>query len=179
MLVFERRWRIGWKQQLQSKGVNMSETNGNSTDNQGGDKAEELAKGIRVFVYGTLKEGHYNHILLSEGKGTRFLGRCYIEGSYRMVDMGSFPGVLQVTPDALDPCRIYGEVYRVDEETLYALDMLEGHPSFYRREKVETPWKKAWMYFLPSNYERTKTVVDTGVWRPSPEESEFVWGKTG
>jgi len=31
----------------------------------------------------------------------------------------------------------YGELYEVDNEVLEALDRLEGHPRFYRRERTE------------------------------------------
>lgn len=50
--------------------------------------------------------------------------------------------------------RIHGEVYEVDEETLWDLDALEGHPFWYRREKVPVVLEdgrevEAWIYFYP------------------------------
>ena len=49
---------------------------------------------------------------------------------------------------------IAGEVYRVNDETLTDLDILEGHPRTYRRELVEIVLEDgteitAWMYFYP------------------------------
>lgn len=113
----------------------------------GGTKPGEAAtKGIRVFVYGTLKKGEANHAVL---RGSDFLGVCTIGPGYAMVDLGWYPGVVR---DLGSEHEVSGEVYRVDEPTLHSLDAIEGHPTFYKRVKVSTPWKSAWVYTLPSGY---------------------------
>lgn len=105
--------------------------------------------GIRVFVYGTLKEGYCNHDALKDG-GAQLLGKCRIEGEFALLDLGFYPAVV---PDSgAGDRQVYGEVYLVDEDTLHTLDCIEGHPSYYTRFKVETPWKKAWVYMLPEDY---------------------------
>lgn len=54
-------------------------------------KDSSPAKGkIRVFVYGTLKEGHSNHGLLYSA-GAEFVGYDSITGPFRMTDMVGFP----------------------------------------------------------------------------------------
>lgn len=140
--------------------------------------SEQLSQkeGIRVFVYGSLKQGHCNHPALESAK---FLGRCFLEGTYTMVDLGWYPAV--VDHGARDTnSRIFGEVYLVDEDTLYTLDCIEGHPSFYKRQKVETPFKKAWCYFLPQGYlERDLELVGDGLWQPNDAEQEWARGITG
>ena len=114
----------------------------------------------RVFVYGTLKRGEANHHLLD---GATFLGDCKVVGAYTMVDLGWYPGVVRRN-DRVDS-EISGEVYEVDEPTLYSLDCLEGHPDFYERRKISTDYKNAWMYSLPSEYlERERDIVETGEW---------------
>lgn len=63
--------------------------------------------------------------------------------------------------------NIVGEVYRVDDEMLSNLDILENHPQWYvrRQERVQikfyanseqegTETILAWIYFLP-NFKRT------------------------
>lgn len=126
---------------------------------------------IRVFVYGTLKNGHGNHRLLASSK---FLGRSYIEGRYKMLSMGGFPGL--VAAATLPECRISGEVYQVSEEVFQALDYLEGHPRFYERMKVPTQYKNAWAYFLPAAY-LDRNYVDAGTcWQPSQAEAEWLAG---
>lgn len=113
---------------------------------EGGVENAAKANGIRVFVYGTLKKGQPNHYLLQDAD---FLGECVLSGGYRMVNLGWYPGVVRQTKDGQD---VQGEVYRVDQPTFHSLDALEGHPTFYSRVKVPTPWKNAWIYTLPEAY---------------------------
>lgn len=92
----------------------------------------------RVFVYGTLKRGHGNHLLLC---ASRFLGKCHTPPAYSLHDLGFFPGLVR---DGHMP--IPGEVFEVDHDTLAALDVLEGYPRFYDRELIDTPYGAAWVY---------------------------------
>ena len=103
----------------------------------------------KVFVYGTLKRGHGNHVLL---RGSDFLGPSFSKS----------PGTT----------RVIGELYNVDELTLNHLDMLEGHPTWYKREQINVDYisnegemesTKAWLYFneeIPTG----ATIVETGTY---------------
>lgn len=133
---------------------------------------EQKAEGIRVFVYGTLKKDHCNNVVLEDAE---FLGRCYIEGPYRFVNLGWYPAILD-SPDKSEQ-KVFGEVYRVNEDTLLTLDCIEGHPHYYKRRKVATPWKNAWTYFLPVEYnERDLETIEDGLWESTDEEREFARG---
>jgi gamma-glutamylcyclotransferase (GGCT)/AIG2-like uncharacterized protein YtfP len=128
-------------------------------------------------VYGTLKRLHPNHHLL-ESKDitdTEFLGRCAITGPFRMLSFRWFPGVQNLS-DLTVKTTLFGEVYRVGESTLQALDILEGNGHFFTRTKVETPWKKAWAYFVPSDPSLLKTheVISPLVWQPTEAEKLFM-----
>jgi len=130
--------------------------------------------GPKVFVYGTLKRGHGNHRLLRGGKQ---LGRCYVEGPWRMKNLGYFPGVVQAK-DAAGPAKMFGEVYLIDTDTLAGLDLLEGYPNFYTRTKVATPWGNAWMYYLnpDSHYYESDSALpelELGCWNPTAEERDW------
>jgi gamma-glutamylcyclotransferase (GGCT)/AIG2-like uncharacterized protein YtfP len=81
-----------------------------------------------VAVYGTLKKGESNHYLL---KDSTFVAEGITNEEYDMVSMGSFPSIISGGK------IIKVEIYEVDEATLKRLDQLEGHPHFYRRDKVE------------------------------------------
>src|SRR5690606_26884300 len=100
---------------------------------------QSTSRGIRVAVYGTLKRGHGNHYLLAN-PNVAFLGRTILTGPYHMVSLGGFPAVVR-SPDVKLQNRILCEVYRIDEETLEALDILESNGQFYTRDQVVTPWK--------------------------------------
>lgn len=103
-----------------------------------------------VFVYGTLKSGHGNHRLL---EGSEFVGYGKTAGHYHMLN-GGFPRVVK---GCLQEPRghVTGELYEVDMATLARLDALEGHPTFYTRERV---WvyddsgnrRRAWTYLWPT-----------------------------
>ena len=134
---------------------------------------EEHSKGIRVFVYGTLKSGHGNWECYLEGNDdAQLLGRCYIKGNYGLCDLGFFPCAVK-TDDGVER-HIVGEVYRVGSETLDALDCLEGHPNWYKREHVDTPWKKAWCYFMPE-HNNASQLIEEGIWQPT--DAELLWYK--
>lgn len=92
----------------------------------------------KIFVYGTLKEGHYNHSLLEE-IGAEKVGDTVTEPAYTLVDLGSFPMVYRHGKAA-----IKGEVYKVTD--LAPVDHLEGYPNLYDRIQINTKYGKAWMY---------------------------------
>lgn len=132
------------------------------------------AAGIRVFVYGSLKQGRGNHSALA---GADLLGRCVLRGPYRMLDLHYYPGLV-MTSNTKEESLILGEVYRISKGQLDTLDMIEGHPDYYCRHKVQTPWKGAWAYFLPQSYLAVKPSVEythgAQVWLPTDEEAEWV-----
>lgn len=154
-----------------------------------GDAAETAAElttderpgsfGIRVFVYGTLKMGHSNHKIIGRHMPNEavFLGRCSIRGPYTLVNLGYYPGVIQNKGELTVKNEVWGEVYRINEEILTHLDILEGNGHFYTRDKVDTPFKKAWCYFVPPTYmpkNRTGGILPDGVWQPSADELSFI-----
>lgn len=99
-----------------------------------------------VFVYGTLKDGKGNAVLL---RGADFVGRGMTIKPYTMFDTGGFPVVFQEQPNA----NVQGEVYDVSDEILARLDRLEGHPDFFERREIEVDigdtgvYHTCWMYF--------------------------------
>lgn len=127
----------------------------------------------RVFVYGTLKRGHGNHEwYLADNPDAEYLGRCLIEGRYKMYSNGAFP---MLTDGHDTSSEILGEVYDVGEETLLAMDLLEGHPDWYCRKKVTTPWKNAWVYTMPYSTEfHESTLVPSGCFNMSASEAQFI-----
>lgn len=109
----------------------------------------------KVFVYGSLKRGYGNHALLTDED---FLKEARTKAEYTLVSLGSFPGVLDRGDTA-----IAGEVYDVSQETLRRLDILEGHPTFYRRTEIEVEGESVSIYLL-QGADRTNKVVEGGVW---------------
>jgi gamma-glutamylcyclotransferase (GGCT)/AIG2-like uncharacterized protein YtfP len=90
-----------------------------------------------VFVYGTLRKGEINHNLL---ESSEFIGGYVTEPKFELHDLGEYPGLVEGTSS------IVGEVYRVNDETLAQLDILEDVPIEYRRELIDTPYGPAHYY---------------------------------
>lgn len=80
-----------------------------------------------LFVYGTLKKGRSNHLLIEH---LPHLGDAFTDNNYSLVVSG-LPFLVKRKGEG-----VRGEIYKIDPETLRAVDRLEGHPSFYRREII-------------------------------------------
>ncbi|GLO62062.1 gamma-glutamylcyclotransferase [Vibrio sp. MACH09] len=90
-----------------------------------------------IFVYGTLRDGGCNHHLLSS---CEYLGLFETEPNYQLYDHDDYPGL------AHGSNRIEGEIYRIDDEVLSKLDVLEDVSVDFHRESIETPYGLAWVY---------------------------------
>jgi gamma-glutamylcyclotransferase (GGCT)/AIG2-like uncharacterized protein YtfP len=111
-----------------------------------------------IFVYGTLKRGWGNNIILHD---QRFIQECHtFESKYEMYSLGGFPGVVRGNK------RIYGELWEVDDAALKRCDTLEGHPDFYQRELIrvyseENSWTdalEAWIYIYKGNVDNCQQI---------------------
>ncbi|MBV1756484.1 MAG: gamma-glutamylcyclotransferase [Dethiosulfatibacter sp.] len=86
-------------------------------------------EGILIFVYGTLMEGQRNHKeYLSYAK---FITKGVVVG-YTLHDLGNFPGIKKSSKGVVE-----GEVYKVDQDTLHQLDLLEGEGTLFVRDTAE------------------------------------------
>jgi len=104
-----------------------------------------------VFVYGTLKRGYGNHSVIDR-EGNQFVSEAFLRGPFKMISLGAFPGVVEDT--SLPDAEIQGEVFRVAEDNMAALDALEGNGRFYTRYQRQIWWPtedppEAWVYLLP------------------------------
>ena len=113
---------------------------------------------FKVFVYGTLKQGHGNHRVMPSGSS--LVGRGIAKG--RMVSLGGFPGVLKDTDG-----DVHGEVWSVPE--MSRLDGLESNGSFYTREEKPITMEvgktlTAWIYLLPEEVYGSHSTILTWEW---------------
>jgi len=123
---------------------------------------------MRVFVYGTLRRGQGNHVVLD---GARFVRTARTLEGWAMLDLGAFPGV--VPGDG----AIVGELYEVSQHVLKRLDRLEGHPTFYHRERVQLAGGgEALMYVLthPEDY-RNREPIAGGDWCARTLDASGPW----
>ena len=116
-------------------------------------------KRLLVFVYGTLKKGFSNHVVMESAGGKLVAETTIPAKQFRMLDLGAFPALHKSKSGP----AIHGEVYEC--ERLAPLDRLEGYPSFYDRERVElASGHTAWVYFMKDPYGREAEVAD-GKWK--------------
>lgn len=81
---------------------------------------------MKVFVYGSLKKGFWNNVVLGN---SNLLGEAFTTEDFFMTSVG-FPYIIPknlVTKSDVNLLPIKGEVYEIDtDETLRRLDNLEG-----------------------------------------------------
>lgn len=80
-----------------------------------------------IFVYGSLKKGHYNHRLLENSK----LIQNYELKDYALYSLGFFPAIKKQKG-----ATVKGEIYEVDNETKYVIDRMELGAG-YKIEKLK------------------------------------------
>ena len=81
-----------------------------------------------VFVYGTLMKNKRNHHYLNNAT---FISSSFIEG-YFMFDLCTYPGIAKSKYNS----KVYGEVYKVDKQTMDKLDELEEVGYLYKKEEI-------------------------------------------
>jgi gamma-glutamylcyclotransferase (GGCT)/AIG2-like uncharacterized protein YtfP len=81
-----------------------------------------------IFVYGTLMSGLTNHTVM---QNPTFRGKAVTKDKYSLYCSG-IPYMSKKNAHT----QIQGELYEVDEEDLKRVDILEGHPRFYKRTTI-------------------------------------------
>ena len=110
-----------------------------------------------IFVYGTLRSSESRNLVL---KDSEYIGINTTLPKYTMVNLGSFPGILNFgnTP-------IVGEIYAVSNSVLEVLDQIEGHPNFYKRKKIDIDhFENISAYFLDKDKYASYPEIKSGNW---------------
>jgi hypothetical protein len=129
-----------------------------------------------VFVYGTLRKGGSNHFRMD---GSEWVGKGIVEGSIYQID--SNPNLVFPALKLDAGGRVLGEVYRVSDAQLKALDDFEGiseryeEPYEYRRLMTAVEMESgdkayAWVWEWNSCLEGAK-ILSEGDWllyEPNP-----------
>jgi gamma-glutamylcyclotransferase (GGCT)/AIG2-like uncharacterized protein YtfP len=90
---------------------------------------------VKLFVYGTLKRGLSRNRYLD---GQQFDGEARTSPYYRLLDCGSYPGLVPAAQLSVDGLSIEGEVWEIDSRCLQILDEVEAvGEGLYRRARVE------------------------------------------
>jgi gamma-glutamylaminecyclotransferase len=95
-----------------------------------------------LFVYGSLKRRRSNHRLIA---GQQYRGEAVTEPRYRLIDLGTYPGLVR---DDAAGLAVKGELWAVGPDCLAALDDFEGADAPYARAAVAVVgWEGVEAYF--------------------------------
>jgi gamma-glutamylaminecyclotransferase len=89
----------------------------------------EIEKMI-LFVYGSLKRGRSNHRRIAD---QQYLGEAVTEPRYRLIDLGTYPGMVR---DDMNGVAVKGELWEVGPRCLAELDEFEKADAPYFRGAV-------------------------------------------
>lgn len=98
-----------------------------------------------IAVYGTLKKGYsnYHHYLSS----SKFIAKGTTKDKYPLIIQG-LPYLIEQSGQGY---HVEVDIFKVSSSVLANLDILEGHPTWYRRKQVDVKTKngvlKCWIYF--------------------------------
>lgn len=113
-----------------------------------------------VAVYGTLMKGEHNE---HWGNGASSRVPCTIRGT--IYSLGAFPAFVP-NPDGQE---VSAELLTVDSTVLSHMDVLEGYPEFYRREKIKAMLQDGSvidaMVYVMNRLPHYATIIESGSWR--------------
>lgn len=104
-------------------------------------------RGIKVFVYGTLKRSQPNHHWFwKPHSGTaQFISKGRTVTKFPLLVGTKFNVPFLLNRPGTGNC-IIGEVYRIDELMLANLDVLEDYPMLYDRERHAVVMDDGWVF---------------------------------
>ena len=115
---------------------------------------------MNIFVYGSLMRGESNHHVL-DAEYTKFISTGITKRGYTLYDLGGFPGMIEGGNGA-----VVGEIYEVCPFVKSRLDMLEGHPQFYRRSIIELQsGDRVEAYILQPGWIKGHPIIKSGSWQ--------------
>jgi gamma-glutamylcyclotransferase (GGCT)/AIG2-like uncharacterized protein YtfP len=113
-----------------------------------------LAATMKIFVYGTLRQGQPAHGLL---QGAPLIARVTTEPRFTLVDMGEYPALVEGGSTA-----VAGEIYAIEPALLPELDRYEDAPELYERAERRIAGHDVWVYVLPGKHAVGRPVIASG-----------------
>lgn len=125
---------------------------------------------VLLFVYGLELQGEREHDLLA---GSELVGVVRTLPRYTLVDLGVYPSLLDGGTVA-----VTGELYRVDKQVRFTLDVKKECPVLFYRSQVELEGGVvAETYFMREEQVRGKRRLRHGSWKerfaPRPRPADL------
>ena len=133
-----------------------------------------------IAVYGTLKKDYSNYWSYLNGTSTKYIGRGKTQDKYPLVVNG-LPYLVNKKGIGHN---VEVDVFNVSGSTLNDIDMLEGHPNWYKRKQIPITLKDgstilAWIYFNPITLTPTTAFHKAYTQTPTPRPYTFGYGRYG
>ena len=117
-----------------------------------------------IAVYGTLKKNYSNYYSYLNGLGSTHIGGGKTKDKYPLV----ISGLPYLVDKKGTGHNVEVDVFEVTGSVLADVDMLEGHPNWYRRKQIPITLKDgstivAWIYFNPQEIFKHTTLHKTYV----------------
>lgn len=126
-----------------------------------------MARTVSVFVYGTLRlplpdtPPHDCRYYFEIEPHIKSAEPAHLPQTV-LFDMGAYPAA------ARGQGTVRGDLLHVRRLALDVMDQIEGHPEFFRREKVrvftESGTAQAWVYWAPRGLTTGRSVIGNGDW---------------
>lgn len=126
-----------------------------------------MANLVNVFVYGTLRPPQPN-TTPADSRYYPEVARCVKTvtpawlPAADVFDAGSYPAIIRGSG------VVYGELLGVQPRALEIMDRIEGHPTFYKRERVQVETdhgpEAAWVYWAPRGLVIGRPQIINGDW---------------
>ncbi len=137
-----------------------------------------------LFAYGTLRKDEFNNQIIANH--SRYIETCKTVDEFIIFtqDYKAFPFIVRKSTwpvMAEYACKIIGDLFEVNQTGLGRCDKLEGHPNWYKREKImletSSGLKEAYAYILTEDrFDKMDldgyTVFD-GDWKKINQQNEF------
>jgi len=130
----------------------------------------------KLFVYGTLRppqpdtpadDSRYYLKIAAQIKST---APAWLQG--RLYHLGTYPGLRP------GQGKVQGDLLTVTPKAVAIMDRIEGHPTFFKREKVTVHTAaetvQAWVYWAPKGLVQGKPPIASGDWFKRHEPAEGV-----
>jgi len=123
-----------------------------------------------MFVYGSLKKGHFNHYLIDENPRNRFIRKGFVEG-YNLYLLWSYPGI----KPGLSSDKVYVELYSLSEEVYDRIDKMEKSAGYTSVEVEDDEGKSGTIYVYNGEVDE-KNLIPFGQWTKEDEKLKIIGG---
>ena len=122
----------------------------------------------KVFVYGSLKKGFFNHSLIGENPRNKFIRKGFVEG-YRLYLLWSYPAIKIGSSDD----RVYVELYNLSDEVFERIDRMEKMAGYMPVQVKDDSEEEGFIYVYKGEVDESK-FIPFGNWVKQSEKLNII-----